>query len=139
MLAGGASRLCRSASLRCFSSSRSADACDVLIVGGGVVGSSVAYHLARARGSGNGIVVLERDRTYANASAVLSAGGIRQQFSLLENVQMSVYGIDFVKNAQNLLEVEGESGDDLQFHENGLGALRAPTPPLTHRARASQH
>ena len=96
------------------------EACDTLIIGGGVVGSSVAYHLAQARGSGRGITVVERDKTYANASAVLSAGGIRQQFSLKENVQMSMYGIDFVKNARGLLEVDGDDGgDDLQFQENG--------------------
>jgi len=63
---------------------------DTLVIGGGVMGSSVAYHLAAMRGTGDGIVVVERDASYQRASAVLSAGGIRQQFSLRENVQMSI-------------------------------------------------
>ena len=66
--------------------------CDTLIVGGGVMGSSLAFHLASLRGTGEGIVVVERDSSYQRASATLSAGGIRQQFSLRENVQMSLDG-----------------------------------------------
>ncbi|KAL1515151.1 hypothetical protein AB1Y20_004212 [Prymnesium parvum] len=95
-------------------------ACDVLIIGGGVVGNSVAYHLAHARGTGDGIVVVERDPTYKSASAVLSAGGIRQQFGVKENVQMSVYGAQFVKAAPTLLRVDGCDDEvDLQFQERG--------------------
>ncbi len=56
---------------------------DTLIIGGGPIGLSSAYHLAsRYRESdGSGIVVVERDPTYARSSATLSAGGIRQQVS----------------------------------------------------------
>jgi hypothetical protein len=62
---------------------------DVLIAGGGAVGASVAYHLAAAAGGGGlRVCVVERDPTYAHASTVLSVGGIRQQFSLPENVQV---------------------------------------------------
>ena len=68
---------------------------DVVIVGGGVVGSSVAFHLAREQPSMR-IAVVERDASYSASSALLSAGGIRQQFSLRENVQLSIYGIDFL-------------------------------------------
>eukprot|EP00957_Ditylum_brightwellii_P203240 15333842-Ditylum_brightwellii.AAC.1 len=51
---------------------------DVLIIGGGPMGLSTAYHLATLRSSGKGITILERDPTYKRASATLSAGGIRQ-------------------------------------------------------------
>ena len=54
---------------------------DIVIVGGGVVGSSVAYHL-REVGCRGRIVVIERDHTYARASSNLAMGGIRQQFTL---------------------------------------------------------
>lgn len=75
-----------------------------VIVGGSVVGSSIAYHLAKA-GVKN-ILVIERDPCYKMASAVLSAGGIRQQFSLPENVDLSMYGIGMIKNPE-LFEVDG--------------------------------
>ena len=48
------------------------------------------------------IAVIERDRTYQSCSAMLSAGGIRQQFSVPENIQMSIYGADFLKNMDAL-------------------------------------
>jgi heterodisulfide reductase subunit A-like polyferredoxin len=64
---------------------------DTLIIGGGPIGLSSAYHLAsRYRGGdGSGIVVVERDPTYSRSSATLSAGGIRQQVSF-ESVVSSV-------------------------------------------------
>lgn len=85
------------------------------------MGSSTAYHLAKIRnGDGRGIVVLERDPTYARASAMLSAGGIRQQFSLKENVEMSLYGRDFLRNANTLLRKKNDDDEiDVQFHEHG--------------------
>ncbi len=84
------------------------------------MGSSLAYHLAAARGTGEGIVVVERDSSYKAASAVLSAGGIRQQFSLRENVQMSLYGVDFLKRAGELLAADGDLEPvDVQFQERG--------------------
>ena len=55
---------------------------DVVIAGGGVMGSSIALQLAARRRDLN-IVVVERDSSYKWASAPLSAGGIRQQFSTL--------------------------------------------------------
>ena len=54
------------------------------------MGSSLAYHLASMRNTGSGIVVVEKDSSYKTASATLSAGGVRQQFSLRENVLRSL-------------------------------------------------
>lgn len=48
------------------------------------------------------IAVIERDKTYQSCSAMLSAGGIRQQFSVPENVKMSMYGAQFIKNMESL-------------------------------------
>ena len=60
-----------------YSSSRSVQDYDILVVGGGVMGASVAYHTALSDPSLR-VCVVERDTSYAHASAVLSAGGIRQ-------------------------------------------------------------
>ena len=49
---------------------------------------------------------------------MLSAGGIRQQFSVEENILMSIYGAHFIKNVDKDLIVDGHV-PDVQFHENG--------------------
>ena len=101
---------------------------DTLIIGGGPVGSSSAYHLARRRGgNGSGIVVVEKDPTYQsrNCSAVYSAGGIRQQFSLTENIKMSLYGRDFLRDSDSLLATEDGEHYDVQFKEYGYLFLAA--------------
>lgn len=93
---------------------------DTLIIGGGPIGSSAAYHLSAARQATDGdIVVLEQDPSYRSSSAMLSAGGIRQQFSLDENIRMSLYGLDFLRNADTLLATPGDSYVDVQLQEHG--------------------
>ena len=66
---------------------------DVVIIGGGIVGSSVAYHLTCA-GVRN-VVVVERESTQGKGSTGKSMGGVRAQFSTLVNIQMSLYSIPF--------------------------------------------
>ena len=87
---------------------------------GGVVGCSIAYWL-KQRGHDNGlnVVVVERDPTYTRASTVLSVGGLRQQFSLPENIQMSLFGAEFLRKSKKLLSGEGLEGPDVQFHPHG--------------------
>lgn len=88
-----------------------AGACyDVVIVGGGVMGCSAAYHLM-ADGRTVSVAVIERDPTYEFASTPRSAGGIRQQFSLAENIQMSQFGLGFYKRFAGLMAVDGEAPD----------------------------
>ena len=67
---------------------------DVAIVGGGIVGSSIAYHLARTGRAGD-VVVVERDPTYEHAATPRSNGGIRRLFSLPENIEMASHGLAF--------------------------------------------
>ena len=66
----------------------------IVVVGGGVIGSSVAYHLVRD-GYPGPVVVVERDDTYARASSFLAMGGIRQQFSSAVNIRLAQYGTRF--------------------------------------------
>lgn len=91
---------------------------DVLIAGGGVIGSAVACFLARDRDFTGRVVVVEPDPSYAAASTPRSLGGIRQQFSTPENIAMSAFGVEFVRRAREHLAVDGEC-PDLALREAG--------------------
>ncbi|MEP7116142.1 MAG: FAD-dependent oxidoreductase [Acidobacteriota bacterium] len=67
-------------------------AADVVVIGGGVVGSSAAWRL-RHDGFTGRIVVVERDDSYARASSFLAMGGIRQQFGSAVCVQMVQHSV----------------------------------------------
>lgn len=66
----------------------------IVIVGGGVVGSSIAWHL-RTGGFAGEVVVVERDPTYRRASSFLAMGGVRQQFGSAANVRLAQYSVRF--------------------------------------------
>ena len=70
------------------SSNRTAE---VVIVGGGIMGASIAYHLAR-RGCTN-VVVLEQAEMFGLGSTGLNAGGIRHQFATAVNIELSKLSI----------------------------------------------
>lgn len=80
---------------------------DVIIVGGAVMGSSVAYHLLAAEPKIK-VAVLERDPTYTRASTALSLGGVRVQFSLKENILISLYAQEFFSRFEEEMAVEEE-------------------------------
>lgn len=91
---------------------------DVVIVGGGVIGSAVAYFLAANPDFAGRVTVVERDPTYQDGSTARSAGSIRQQFSTPENIAISQFGITFLKHLAKHLAVNGEC-PDVQFKEGG--------------------
>ncbi len=91
---------------------------DVVIVGGAVTGSSIAYHLANDPDFRGTVLVVEQDPSYRHAASALSAGSIRQQFATAINIQISRYGIDFLRRAPNLLAI-GDERPDLGFHLRG--------------------
>jgi sarcosine oxidase, subunit beta len=74
---------------------------DVVIIGGGIVGSSIAYHLTAA-GCHN-VLVLERESAQGKGSTGKSMGGVRAQFSTPLNIQMSMYSIAFYATMQERL------------------------------------
>lgn len=80
-----------------------APSADVVIIGGGAIGSAAAWFLSTRRDFGGRIVLIERDPSYAQASSALSASCIRHQFSNAINVQMSMFGTDFVKTFREQL------------------------------------
>src|ERR1700693_4527487 len=75
---------------------------DVVIVGGGIVGSSIAYQLTLA-GCRN-VVILERESSQGKGSTGKSMGGVRAQFSTDVSIQMSLYSIPFFRDFENVLE-----------------------------------
>src|SRR5947207_5656669 len=66
---------------------------EVVIIGGGIVGSSIAYHLSAA--ACKDVLVIERDSSQGKGSTGKSMGGVRAQFSTPVNIQMSLYSIPF--------------------------------------------
>jgi len=74
---------------------------DVVIIGGGIVGSSVAYHLTAA-GCRN-VLVIERESSQGKGSTGKSMGGVRAQFSTPVNIQMSLYSIPFYASFEEQL------------------------------------
>ncbi|HEX9584604.1 MAG TPA: FAD-dependent oxidoreductase, partial [Gammaproteobacteria bacterium] len=106
-------------------SKTSAGSYDVVVVGGGVVGSAVANFLASQKDFDGRIAVIERDPGYAHAASARSVGGIRQQFSTVENIQLSMFAAAFVKNAAAHLSVNG-AAPMLGFNEAGYLFLAAP-------------
>jgi glycine/D-amino acid oxidase-like deaminating enzyme len=74
---------------------------DVIIIGGGIVGSSIAYHLTEA--GCRSVIVLERETHQGKGSTGKSMGGVRAQFVTPVNIQMSLYSIPFFARFDEVL------------------------------------
>jgi sarcosine oxidase subunit beta len=66
---------------------------EVVIIGGGIVGSSIAWHLTAA--GCKRVLVIERESAQGKGSTGKSMGGVRAQFATPVNIQMSLYSIPF--------------------------------------------
>jgi glycine/D-amino acid oxidase-like deaminating enzyme len=95
------------------------DRYDVVIVGGAVIGSAVAYFLMANPDFNGSVLVVERDPTYRFASTSLSSSSIRVQFSNPINVKISQFGSAFIKDFAHVMQVAGEAPPDLNFHQGG--------------------
>lgn len=82
---------------------------DVIIIGGGVMGASTAYHLVR-RGQRN-VVLLEREPFFATGATGKNAGGIRHQFATEINIRLSLKSIAMLEH----FEEELGQAIDLRF------------------------
>lgn len=91
---------------------------DVVIVGGGMVGSSIAWFLSANPDFDGSVLVVERDRSYERASTTLTNSCMRQQFSNAINVQISQFAADFVRNFREYLGGDPEI-PDIFFHQFG--------------------
>ena len=80
---------------------------DVVIIGGGIMGSAAAYSLMKAD-SRLTVMVVEKDPTYTRASTTLSMANVRIQFSLKQNVQISRYALQVFETFEEDMAVDGK-------------------------------
>jgi len=89
----------------------------IVIIGGGVIGSAVAYYLAVA-GHAADVAVIEPDPTYEFAATPRATGGIRQLFTVPENIRIAQYGHEIYGQFEALMAVDGEHAP-IGFHRMG--------------------
>ncbi len=104
---------------------------DVVIVGGGVMGTSVAYHLAK-RGV-RAVLLLEREPFFGQGATGRCAGGIRHQFSTEVNIRLSLHSIRMLET------FEEEMGQPVGLKQTGyLFLLTTPEEMETFRANVAR-
>jgi sarcosine oxidase, subunit beta len=84
---------------------------DVVIIGGGVMGASTAYHLA-LRGQKN-ILLLEKDEFFGQGATGRCAGGVRYQFSTEVNIRLSLQSLPMLERFKD------EIGQEINFRKCG--------------------
>jgi glycine/D-amino acid oxidase-like deaminating enzyme len=89
----------------------------IAIIGGGVIGSSIAYYLALA-GYAAYVVVIEPDPTYEFAATPRATGGIRQLFTVPENIRMAQYGHEIYGQFETVMAVAGDPAP-IDFRREG--------------------
>jgi sarcosine oxidase subunit beta len=100
---------------------------DIVIIGGGVMGASAAYHLAQ-RGVKN-IVLLEKDEFFGQEATGRCAGGVRYQFSTEINVKLSIASLPMLERFKE------EIGQDIDFRQCGyliVATTKADAAVFTH-------
>ena len=103
---------------------------DVVIVGGGIVGTSIAYHLAKVQAGR--IVVLERESLLGTGSTGRCAGGFRHQFSSEINIRLSLESVRMILSFSEELDYPAD------VHQNGyLFLLSTPEEAETFKKNAA--
>jgi FAD-dependent oxidoreductase domain-containing protein 1 len=99
---------------------------DVVIAGGGAVGSATAYFLAKPPGFTATVAVVEPDPTYHLAASTRSAASIRRQFTTPLNIEMSSFGMEFLRAC-------GSGLADVNLKESTYLTLATPAGAATLR------
>lgn len=110
---------------------------DVIIIGGGIMGSSTAYHLMKADKTLK-VVVIEKDATYAKASTTLSMVNTRIQYSLKENIQISQHAENVLENFEDEMEVNGVRPNIVYKREGNLVIVDAKAEASARKAYEMQ-
>jgi Glycine/D-amino acid oxidases (deaminating) len=90
---------------------------NVVVVGGGAIGAAVAYFV-KVIDPAAGVVVVERDPAYTQASTPRASGGVRRLFSLPENIELSNFSIPFFDDFADTMAIDGVAVD-IGLKKNG--------------------
>ncbi len=109
---------------------------DVIIIGGGIMGSATAYYLMKMDNTLK-VAVIERDPTYAKASTTLSMANARIQFSLKQNIEISQYALKTLEQFEDTMAIEDQrpkiyyrrEGNLFLVNEAGRGGGRKSPGP----------
>jgi glycine/D-amino acid oxidase-like deaminating enzyme len=96
---------------------------DVAIIGGAAIGAAIAYFLKAVEGFPGSVALIERDPSFAKSATALSAAGIRQQFSTPENIRLSRFGLQFLRELPGRMGGEFDPG----FRAGGYLVLASET------------
>ena len=77
---------------------------ETVIIGGGVIGASVAYHLTES--GAKDVLVLDRAHSLGEGSTGKATGGVRAQFETDINIRMSLYSVDFFQSWEHDAEYD---------------------------------
>jgi sarcosine oxidase subunit beta len=84
---------------------------DIIVIGGGVMGASTAYHLA-SRGQNN-IILLEKEDFFGQGATGRCAGGVRYQFGTEINVRLSLLSLPMLERFKD------EIGQSIDYRKTG--------------------
>jgi len=112
--------------------------CDVVIIGGSIIGSAIAYFLL-CDGKGGRVTLIEPDPSYEFAAAPRASGNIRQLWGLPENIQMAKFSREFYIRFPHDMAVDGEPQPTVGWNQRGYLWLSPPEGrPLLERNYKNQ-